>query len=68
MKRYLLVKHELKPGNNSKYTYSTVREIAEKVATNIERIWLKSSIPATHKRVLGPTDHQDLSRQTHEAD
>jgi len=51
MKYYLLVKHELKPNDHSKDP--AVADIAEKVATNIERVWLKSSIPVvSHKRVL----------------
>jgi len=48
---YAVVKLELKPNNHSKDP--TVREIAEKVMKNVERIWLKSSIPVIlHKRVL----------------
>jgi len=51
MKYYLLVKHELKPNIHTKDP--TVSEIAEKVSANIERIWLKSSIPViSHTRVL----------------
>src|SRR6218665_1839082 len=52
MKHYnVVVKLELKPNNHSKDP--TVREIAEKVMKNVERIWLKSSIPVTsHKGVL----------------
>ena len=48
---YAVVKLQLKPNNHSKDP--TVREIAETVMKNVERIWLKSSIPVMlHKRVF----------------
>jgi hypothetical protein len=51
MKYYLLVKHMLKSNYQNKEP--PVTEIAETVVVNIERVWLKSSIPLTsHTRVL----------------
>ena len=51
MKYYLLVRHELKSSDHNKKPAAA--DIVEKVATNIERVWLKSSIPLTsHARVL----------------
>ena len=49
MKYYMLIMHQLKLKNHNKDP--AVTEIAEMVAANIERIWLKSSIPLTsHKQ------------------
>ncbi|XP_050527619.1 uncharacterized protein LOC126897791 [Daktulosphaira vitifoliae] len=51
MQYYLYVKHQLKPDITSKEP--SVSSIAEIVATNIENIWHKASIPiVSHTRVL----------------
>lgn len=51
MKYYLLVRYQLKPTAATKEP--TVVEISEVVSANIERLWLKASIPVcSHTRVL----------------
>lgn len=51
MKYFLLVKHELKPNIYRKEP--TITDISQKVAEDLERLWIKASIPViSHTRVL----------------
>ena len=51
MKQYLMFKHQMKSTEDVKDP--SVGEISELVATKIERIWIKASIPTiSHTRVL----------------
>src|SRR5271170_5746829 len=51
MQYYALIKHQMKP--TAATQEPNVSDISEKVAQNIERIWLKASIPVvSHTRIL----------------
>lgn len=51
MQYYLFVKHKLKPETTSKEP--SVSSIAEIIAVDLEKVWLKASIPVvSHTRVL----------------